>query len=145
MVRPDEKPADIIRSAVITMKSLMRLMLGSLTHEEDSIVDRALLETYAKKDITPEADLANVEAPLMRDFEEVLAGMSGAEELVQRLKKYTEGTFSGLFNSPTNISVNNQLVVFSVRDLEDELRPISISTIITFVWNIVRSKLRRIW
>lgn len=143
VVRPDEKPADIIRSAVITMKSLMRLMLGSMTHEEDSIVDRALLETYAKKDITPEADLANVEAPLMKDFEEVLTGMAGAEELVQRLKKYTEGTFSGLFNSPTNISVNNQLVVFSVRDLEDELRPIGISTIITFVWNIVRSKLKK--
>ncbi len=138
-----EKTADIIRSAVITLKSLFRLMLGDLTHEEDSIVDRALLETYAKKDITPESDLSKVEAPLMRDFEEVLSGMQGAEELVQRLKKYTEGTFAGLFNSPTNVEINNQLVVFSVRDLEDELRPIGISTIVSFIWNIVRSSLKK--
>lgn len=139
----DEKPADIIRSAVITLKSLLRLMLGELTHEEDSIIDRALLETYAKKDITADADLATVESPLMTDFQEVLAGMAGADELVERLKKFTEGTFAGLFNSPTNVEMDNSLVVFSVRDLEDELRPIGISTIISYIWNIARSKLKK--
>ncbi len=139
----DEKPADIIRSAVITLKSLLRLMLGELTNEEDSIIDRALLETYAKKDITADSDLSKVEPPLMRDFEDVLAGMVGAEELVQRLKKYTEGTFAGLFNSPTNVEVENQLMVFSVRDLEDELRPIGISMIVSYIWNVARSKLKK--
>lgn len=139
----DETTADIIRSAVITLKSMFRLMLGNLTHEEDSIIDRALLETYAKKDITPDADLANVEPPVMADFQDVLSGMTGAENLVERLKKYTEGTFSGLFNSPTNIELNNQLVVFSVRDLEDELRPIGISIIVSYIWNLARSSLKR--
>ncbi len=139
----DDTTADIIRSAVITLKSMFRLMLGTLTHEEDSIVDRALLETYAKKDITPDADLANVEAPVMADFQDVLSGMTGAENLVERLKKYTEGTFSGLFNSPTNIELTNQLVVFSVRDLEDELRPIGMSIIISYIWNLARSTLKR--
>ncbi|MBI5405270.1 MAG: ATP-binding protein [Candidatus Kerfeldbacteria bacterium] len=139
----DEKPADIIRSAVITLKSLLRLMLGELTNEEDSIIDRALLETYAKKDITADSDLSKVEPPLMKDFEEVLSGMIGAEDLVQRLKKYTEGTFAGLFNSPTNVEVDNQLMVFSVRDLEDELRPIGISMIVSYIWNVARSKLKK--
>ncbi|MFC1663243.1 VirB4-like conjugal transfer ATPase, CD1110 family [Patescibacteria group bacterium] len=138
-----EKTADIIRSAVITLKSLLRLMLGELSGEEDSIIDRALLETYAKKDITADTDLSDIEAPLMQDFEEVLSGMVGAENLVQRLKKYTQGTFSGLFNSPTNVELANQLVVFSVRDLEDELRPIGISTIISYIWNVVRSQLKK--
>lgn len=142
-VSSDETTADIIRSAVITLKSMFRLMLGNLTHEEDSIIDRALLETYAKKDITPDADLANVESPVMADFQEVLSGMTGAESLVERLKKYTEGTFSGLFNSPTNIELTNQLVVFSVRDLEDELRPIGMSIIISYIWNLARSSLKR--
>lgn len=142
-ISSDETTADIIRSAVITLKSMFRLMLGNLTHEEDSIIDRALLETYAKKDITPDADLANVEAPVMSDFQDVLSGMTGAENLVERLKKYTEGTFSGLFNSPTNIELNNQLVVFSVRDLEDELRPIGMSIIISYIWNLARSSLKR--
>ncbi len=139
----DMKPADIIRSAVITLKGLMRLMLGNLTHQEDSIIDRALLETYAKKDITPTSDLTQVEPPLMSDFEEVLSGMEGGDDLVLRLKKYTEGTFSGLFNSPTNIDLDNQLIAFSVRDLEDELRPIAIYTIVNYIWNIVRSELKK--
>ncbi|MDD5567194.1 MAG: ATP-binding protein [Patescibacteria group bacterium] len=138
-----DKPADIIRSAVITLKGLMRLMLGEFTHEEDSLVDRALIETYAKKDITADSDLTKIEAPLMSDFEEVLSGMEGGDQLVKRLKKYTEGTFSGLFNSPTNIDVKNQLVIFSVRDLEDELRPIAIYIIVNYIWNIVRSELKK--
>ncbi|MFA6474334.1 MAG: ATP-binding protein [Patescibacteria group bacterium] len=138
-----EKPADIIRAAVITLKGLMRLMLGTLTPEEDSLVDRALIETYAKKDITADSDLSKVEAPLMTDFQEVLSGMVGSDSLVERLKKFTEGTFAGLFNSPTNIELQNQLVVFSVRDLEDELRPIGISMIVSYVWNIVRSQLKK--
>lgn len=138
-----EKPADIIRAAVITLKSLLRLMLGTLSPEEDSIIDRALIETYNKKDITAESDLTQVEPPLMADFQEVLQGMVGAEGIVERLKKYTEGTFAGLFNSPTNIELSNQLVTFSVRDLEDELRPIGISIIVSYIWNVVRSSLKK--
>jgi len=134
---------DIIRSGVITLKGLMRLMLGDLTPKEDSIIDRALLETYAKKDITPDSDLAKIEPPIMQDFQEVLEGMEGGADLAQRLKKYTEGTFAGLFNSPTNVDMKNQLVIFSVRDLEDELRPFGIYTVITYIWNVVRSELKK--
>ena len=134
---------DIIRSAVITVKGLMRIMLGGLNTEQDTILDRALIETYAKKDITPDADLSTVEPPIMQDLQEVLEGMTGAEELVLKLRKYTEGTFKGLFNSPTNVNVRNQLVIFSVRDLEDELRPLAIYTIINYIWNIVRSEMKK--
>ncbi len=139
----EAKPKDIIRSAVITLKGLIRLMLGQLTHEEDSIVDRALLETYAKKDITPDSDLSRIEPPVMSDFQQVLEGMDGGNNLSLRLKKYTEGTFSGLLNNPTNVEMNNQLVCFSVRDLEDELRPIAIYTIVNYIWNVVRSESKK--
>ena len=134
---------DIIRSAVITVKGLLKLMLGKLTVAEDSILDRALLETYAKKDIVPGADLSTVEPPIMKDFQDILEGMEGTGDLVLRLKKYTEGTFAGLLNSPTTVKMNNQLVVFSVRDLEDELRPMSIYTIINYIWNVVRSERKK--
>ncbi len=134
---------DIIRSAVITIKGLLRLMLGKVTVAEDSILDRALLETFAKKDIVPGADLSAVEVPILQDFQDILEGMEGTEDLVVRLKKYTEGTFSGLLNSPTTVRMNNQLVVFSVRDLEDELRPIGIYTIVNFIWNQVRSERKK--
>ena len=134
---------DIIRSAVITLKGLLRIMLGNLTSTEDSLLDRALLETYAKKDITINSDLATVEPPVMQDLVDVLAGMEGAENLVIRLKKFTEGTFAGLFNSPTNVNTSNQLVIFSVRDLEDELRPMAIYTLVNYIWNIVRSERKK--
>lgn len=139
----DSKPGDIIRSAVITVKGLIRLMIGDMTHEEDSIVDRALLETYAKKDITPDCDLSTIEAPIMQDFQDVLEGMDGGESIALRLRKYTEGTFSGLFNSPTNVMMENQLVCFSVRDLEDELRPIAIYMIVNYIWSVVRSEIKK--
>ncbi|MFA4937287.1 MAG: DUF87 domain-containing protein [Patescibacteria group bacterium] len=134
---------DIIRSAVISLKGLLRLMLGKVTHEEDSILDRALIETYAKKDITASSDLSHIDPPIMSDLEEVLSGMTGAENILIRIKKYTEGTFAGLLNNLSNIDVKNQLVIFSVRDLEDELRPMAIYTIVNYIWNIVRSEMKK--
>lgn len=142
-VGQDVQTGDIIRSAVITLKGLLRIMLGKFNSEEDSLMDRALLETYAKKDITPDADLSHIEPPVMQDLEEVLGGIEGTKDLVARLQKYTSGTFSGLLNNPTNVVTENQLVVFSVRDLEDELRPIAIYTIINYIWNIVRSQRKK--
>ncbi len=134
---------DIIRGAVITVKGLLRIMLGGLTTVQDSIIDRALIETYAKKDITGDADLSAVTPPIIQDLQEILEGMEGSEELVLKLKKFTDGTFAGLFNSPTNVEMHNQLVVFSVRDLEDELRPLAIYAIINYIWNVVRSERKK--
>lgn len=142
--KEEETTADILRSAIITLKGLLRLMLGGLSSEEDSLIDRALLETYAKKDITPETNLEEIkEFPIMKDLEEILSGMEGGENLVLRLKKYTEGTFAGLLNRPTNIDIKNQLVVFSIRDLEDELRPLGMYLILNYIWNLIRSKTKK--
>ncbi len=147
------KVEDVIRSAVITIKGLLRIMIGTPTGEagkigftpaEDSLLDRALIETYAKKDITADTpDLAVIEPPTMTDFQDVLEGFDGSAELVARLKKYTEGTFAGLLNSPTTVEMTNQLVTFSVRDLEDELRPVAIYTIVNYIWNVVRSERKK--
>ena len=143
------KVDDIIRSAVITLKGLLRIMIGQpvgeqgklgFTPEEDSVLDRALIETYAKNDITADLKtLENINAPILQDLQDVLEGMEGAENIVARLKKFSEGTFSGLLNSPTTVQMNNQLVIYSVRDLEDELRPMAIYTIINHIWNVTRS------
>jgi len=139
----DARPDDIIRGAVITVKGLIKLMIGDITPEEDSLIDRALLETYAKKDITATSDLSRIEPPVMQDFQEILEGMENAENIVLRLKKYTEGTFAGLLNNPTNVEMKNKLVTFSVRDLEDELKPLAIYTIVNYVWNVVRSEMKK--
>lgn len=149
----DVRVEDIIRSAVITIKGLLRIMVGQpigqggkigFTPEEDSVLDRALIETYAKKDITADTkDLSVMEPPILQDLQDVLDGMEGAENLVARLKKFTEGTFSGILNSPTTVEMSNQLVIFSVRDLEDELRPMAIYTIVNYIWNVVRSERKK--
>ncbi len=131
---------DLIRSAVTIVKGLLRLVLVEVTPAEDSLLDRALLETYAKKDITPDSDFSKVESPIMADFLDILEGMEGTKNIIIKLKKYTEGTFSGLFNSPTTVQTNNNLVVFSVRDLEDELRPMAVYLLMAYIWNVVRSE-----
>ncbi len=148
----DQGVDDIIRSAVITTKGLLRIMIGTpqgeagvvgFTPEEDAVLDRAIIEAYAKQDITVDSDLAKVKPPVMQDVQNVLEGMTGSAGLVERILKYTEGTFAGLFNSPTTVETKNQLVVFSVRDLEDELRPMAIYNIISYIWNVVRSERKK--
>jgi len=139
----DEDKADILRSAVINLVGLMGLVLGKLDPTEEAILDKALWATYAKKDITENSDYATVEMPIMSDLIEVLAGMVGGESLAQRLGKFTEGTFAGLLNNQTNVVLKNQLLVFSIRDLEDSLRPIAMYIILGHIWNVVRSELKK--
>lgn len=142
-VKEDEEPADILRSNIINLVGLFRIMLGGLTPEEDAIIDRAITETYALKDITGDNDFTGMEPPLMSDFENVLSGMEGSESLVTRLSKYTHGTWSGFLNRPTNVDINKQFIVFSVRDMEDELKPVAMYIITHFIWNAVRKELKK--
>jgi len=141
--REDESPADVLRSNIINLVGLFRIMLGGLTPEEDAILDRAITETYASRDITPETDFSKVAPPILSDLELVLANMQGGESLAQRLSKYTKGTWEGFINQPTNVDINKKLAVFSIRDMEDELRPIAIYLIIHHVWNAVRAQLKK--
>ena len=142
---PDDNPEDILRSNVINLVGLLRIMLGGLTPEEDSVLDEALTETYAVRDITPESDpktWAN-NTPLMSDFQEILESMTGTESLVKRIKKFTKGTFSDFFNQQSNISIDKSFVVFGIRDMEESLRPIALYIIMRYIWNMVRSKLKK--
>jgi len=143
--REDERPENVLKSNIINLVGLLRIMLGGLTPEEDAIVDRAITETYAAKDITPETDPSTwrERIPLMEDFERVLEEMEGAGSLVRRVRKFTKGTFAQFFNQPTNISTEKPFVVFGIRDLEDELKPIAMFMIMRYIWNEVRSELKK--
>jgi type IV secretory pathway VirB4 component len=142
--QPDEAFSDVLRSNIISLVGLFRMMFGGLTPEEDSIVDKAITETYALKDITYESEWReDMQPPLLSDFEMVLEGMTGTDELVQKLKKYTEGSWSGFMNKPTNIDIDQKFVVFSVRDMEDELKPIAMHIIMQNVWSNVRKNLKK--
>lgn len=142
-VKEDEEPADILRANIINLVGLFRIMLGGLTPEEDAIIDRAITETYALKDITGAGDWRGLEPPLLSDFESVLSGMEGSDSLVTRLSKYTRGTWAGFLNQPTNIDIKKQFIVFSVRDMEDELKPVAMYIITHYIWNAVRQELKK--
>ena len=141
--RDDESPADVLRSNIIFLVGLFRIMLGGLSPEEDAIVDRAIAETYALKDITPDSNFADIEPPLLSDFELVLSGMDGTESLLQRLEKYTKGTWSGFLNKPTNVDITKRFTVFSVRNMEDELKPVAVYIVTHHIWTAIRKELRK--
>ncbi len=141
--RVDESPADVLRSNIINLVGLFRIMLGGLSPEEDSIIDRAITETYSLKDITAESDFASIEPPLLSDFEMVLTGMEGTESILQRLTKYTHGSWATFINQPTNVDINKKFVVFSVRDMEDDLKPAAMYIVTHFIWNAVRKELKK--
>ncbi|MFA6464044.1 MAG: DUF87 domain-containing protein [Candidatus Paceibacterota bacterium] len=141
--KEDESAADVLRANIINLVGLFRIMLGGLTPEEDSVIDQAIGQTYALKDITPESDFTAVEPPLLSDFELVLAGMEGGASLVQRLEKYTKGTWSGFINRPSNVDINKKFIVFSLRDMEDELKPVAMYIVTHYIWNAIRQKLKK--
>lgn len=141
--RDDEKPEDILRANIMNLVSLSRIMLGGMTPEEDSIMDKAISETYAAKDITPESNFSNIEPPLMSDLEAVLKTMVGTESLVNRLQKFTKGTYSSFFDQPSNIDMNNQLSIFGTRNMEEGLRSIALFIILRHVWKTVCSTLKK--
>lgn len=137
----DEENA--LRSAIITISGIMNIMLGQLTPEESAIMDKAIKETYALKDITEEPASHKNPAPLLSDLYSILINMHGGESMAQRLQKYTEGSYSGLLNNPTNIDLKSNFIVFSVRDLEEALRPIAMYVITNFIWTKIRTNLKR--
>jgi len=139
----DESPKDILRTHIIELTGLFRIILGGLTPEEEAIVDQALHETYALKDIDGTSDFRELPPPLLSDFEMVLIGMVGSESLVQRLQKYTTGTWSGFMNEPTNVDIQQKFIVFSLREMEEDLKPAAMYIIMNHIWAQIRRRLQK--
>ncbi len=140
----DARPGELLRENAITLSGLMSIMLGKLNPEEEALMDKAILQTYELKGITSETENpSEFEMPVMADLENVLNTMEGGKSLATRLEKYTKGTFSGLFSDQTNVDLESGLVVFCIRDLEEQLRPVSMYILINFIWNKVRSEMKK--
>ncbi|MBI4709337.1 MAG: DUF87 domain-containing protein [Candidatus Portnoybacteria bacterium] len=140
VLQKDDQPADILRSNIIHLVGLLRIMLGGLTPQEDAILDKALNETYASRDITPNVDFSKMTPPLLGDLKTVLENMEGGKPIALRLEKYVTGSYTGFFNQPTNITAKNKLVTFSIRDMEEELRPMAMYIVLHYIWNLMRTE-----
>ena len=146
-----EDANDALRSNLVTLHGLFRLMLGSatgggaiLTPNEEADLDQALIDTYARAGITNDPLTHNSTPPTIINLFDTLLHMGGTgPNLAQRLRKYTTGTFAGIFSQQSNIDINNQMVVFNIRDLEDELRPVAMYIVLSHIWNITRADQRR--
>lgn len=139
----DSEPEVVLRENITRLTGLISLMVDGLSAEERSIVDRALWETYALRDITKSVRWKDQDVPTLQDFYTIVRDLEGGAGVALRLERFVEGTFSGVFNRPTNIDLDKQLVVFNVRDMEEELRPIAMYVVLGFIWNKIRSVLRR--
>lgn len=146
-----EEADNALRSNLITLHGLLRLMMGgaqaqmlggnatvmpALSPAEEADLDAALIETYAKAGITNDPLTHKAQPPTITELYDTLLHMGGSgPQLAQRLRKYTTGTFAGIFSQQSNIDINNQLVVFNIRDLEDELRPVAMYIVLNYIWN----------
>ncbi|MBB1503678.1 DUF87 domain-containing protein [Candidatus Saccharibacteria bacterium] len=151
-----EDASDALRANLVTLHGLFRLMLGgtqigpngqpisSLSANEEADLDQALIDTYARAGITSDPLTHQSTPPTIINLYDTLAHMGGSgPQLAQRLRKYATGTFAGIFSQQSNIDINNQMVVFNIRDLEDELRPVAMYIVLNHIWNIVRAKQKR--
>ncbi|MEK9167671.1 MAG: DUF87 domain-containing protein [Patescibacteria group bacterium] len=138
-----EAGEDVLRTTIAGLHGLISLMAGGLNAEEDALLDKALYETYAMKDISIDPATQNNPPPLLTDLVGVLSNMTGAEQLVNRLVKFSEGSFSNLFDSPTNIDLTNKFTVFSIRNMEDELRPLAMYLVLNYIWARVKGQLKK--
>ncbi len=154
-----EEADNALRSNLITLHGLLRLMMGgaqaqmsnngammapALSPTEEADLDAALIETYAKAGITNDPLTHSSTPPTVTDLYETLLHMGGSgPQLAQRLRKYTSGTFAGIFSQQSNININNPMVVFNIRDLEDELRPVAMFIVLNYIWNKTKSDQKR--
>jgi conjugal transfer ATP-binding protein TraC len=147
-----EEADDALRANLVTLHGLFRLMLGgfqmtangqvmpALTAAEEADLDQALIDTYARVGITSDPLTHNSPPPTISELYDTLLHMGGTgPDLAQRLRKYTTGTFAGIFSQQSNIDINNNMVVFNIRDLEDDLRPIAMYIVLSHIWNITRT------
>lgn len=152
----NEEADDALRANLVTLHGLLRLMLGgsqvtatgqlmaALTPAEEADLDQALIDTYARAGITSDPLTHHSTPPTISDLYDTLLHMGGTgPALAQRLRKYTSGTFAGIFSQQSNIDINNHMVVFNIRDLEDELRPVAMYIVLSHIWNITRSNQRK--
>lgn len=130
---------------VLSLHGLLKIIMGQLDAEHDAVLDKALIETYRQKGITPDPATQRKEPPLMEDLYKTLLGFEEpvAKEMAFRLEKFIKGSASGIFNQPSNFDITNPLTVFTIRNLEDELRPIAMHIILDFVWTKVKKTMKK--
>ena len=130
---------------ILSLHSLFKVIMGELSATEEAILDRALVLTYKMKGITPDPATQKKEPPLMEDLYKVLIGMEepGAKSLADRIEKFVKGSFAGIFDQRSNVDIKNPFTVFSIKDLEEALRPIAMFIILDYIWTKIKREMKK--
>ncbi len=130
---------------ILSLHALFKVIMGQLNPMQEALLDHALIETYRGKGITQDPETQKKEPPLMEDLYKTLIGMEtdAAMDLAARIEKFVKGSFVGIFDQHTNIEINNPFTVFSVREIQDSLRPIAMFIILEFIWTKVKRDLKK--
>jgi len=141
----EEEGENALNSKVLSVHRLMKIMLGSLDPMEESILDRAMMDAYKAKGITPDPTTQTREPPLIEDVYKALIGMEEekAKMIAARMEKFIKGSFAGIFNQKTTVNLTNPFVVFGIKNLEDTLRPVAMNIILDYIWTVVKKSLRK--
>lgn len=141
----NEEGENALNVKILNLHKLFKIMIGSMDPIEESILDRAVMDAYKMKGITPDPETQSKEPPLIEDLYKSLIGMEEekAKSLAARLEKYIKGSFAGIFNQKTNVNLNNQFVVFGIRNLEEALRPVAMQIILDYIWTVVKKSLKK--
>ncbi|OGD05028.1 hypothetical protein A2379_03950 [Candidatus Amesbacteria bacterium RIFOXYB1_FULL_47_13] len=128
-----------------SLHSLFKVIMGALNPTEEALLDRALNLSYRMKGITTDPVTQRKVPPLMEDLYKAFIGMEEpqAASLADRLEKFVKGSFTGIIDQPSNVALKNPFTVFSVRDLEDSLKPIAIFIILDYIWTKMRRDLKK--
>lgn len=130
---------------ILSLHGLLKIVMGNLDPGSEAVLDRAFMETYRQKGITPDPATQKNAPPLMEDLYKTLLGMENqkAQELALLLERFIKGSLSGIFNQPSNVAISNPLTIFSIRDLEEQLRPIAMHLVLDFAWTKIRKTLKK--
>ncbi|MBU1117800.1 ATP-binding protein [Patescibacteria group bacterium] len=140
-----EEGENALNDKVLTLHKMFKIMLGAMDPMEESLLDRAVMEAYKAKGITPDPETQQKEAPLIEDLYKALIGMEEerSKNLAARLEKYIKGSFAGIFNQKTTVNLKNAFVVFGIRNLEESLRPVAMHIILDYIWTTVKKELKK--
>ena len=130
---------------ILSLHSLFKVIMGQISATEEAVLDRALILTYKMKGITPDPATQKKEPPLMEDLYKALRGMEEPEasSLADRIEKFVKGSFAGIFDQHSNIDIHNKFTVFSIKDMEDVLRPIAMFIILDHIWTKIKKEMKK--
>jgi type IV secretory pathway VirB4 component len=123
------------------LTEIISLLVGGLNAEEKAVLDKAIIQTYKQAGFTMTGSSKSKKQknfPLLKDLYKVLKEMK-QKNLCNRLERFVKGSLASVFDSQTNIELNNRLVVFDIKDLTESLRQIMMMVVANFVNNQVKS------